>query len=170
MSHPTSTKRAPTTGLKGPYGDTSTRLVLVGSGVFWWVLVAIPHPLPLLKFLNLKWGGTVLSHKKWFGDPTSCHLSQNQSFYGVGPSHLVPHASKPSVFLGWGGPTSSRLFPNPQSLWGWTVPPGPPCFQNLSFYGMGQSHLVPPASKPLVLWAGMVQPRPTYSQTIGCMV
>jgi hypothetical protein len=75
---------------------------------------------------------------------------------GVWRSHLVPPAPKTSVFMGWDGPTSSHLLPNPQFSWCGTVPPRPTCSQSLSFYGVKWSHLVPLVPKPSVFmgWDG----------------
>ena len=82
---------------------------------------------------------------------------------GVWRSHLVPPAPKTSVFMGWDGPTSSHLLPNPQFSWCRTVPPRPTCSQSLSFYGVKWSHLVPLVPKPSVFtgWDG-----PTLSQLL----
>ena len=109
------------------------------------------------------WDGPTSSHllpKPWFlwGEavPPRPTCSQNLSFHGVGRSHLVPPAAKTSVFMGWDNPTSSHLLPNPQFSWCGTIPPCPTCSQNLSFYGVKRSHLVPLVPKPPIFmgWDG----------------
>ena len=71
-------------------------------------------------------------------------------------SHLVPPAPKTLVFMGWDGPTSSHLLPNPQFSWYGTIPPRPTCSQNPNFHGVKRSHLVPLVPKPPIFmgWDG----------------
>ena len=81
---------------------------------------------------------------------TTLPPSDGRENNGVWRSHLVPPAPKTSDFMGWDGPTSSHLLPNPQFSWCGTVPPRPTCSQSLSFYGVERSHVVPLVPKPSV--------------------
>ena len=83
--------------------------------------------------------------KNWGGKiPPRPTFSQTTSIKGVGRSHLVPPSYKPSVFMGWDGPTSSHLLTNHQFLLGGTIPPRPTFLQILSFHVVGRSHIFQP--------------------------